>query len=200
MLGTSSRTHCLTVYDVQSGERPTSRAELRRPSYQMASVSAVRSLGGVGETAARSYAAGRSFRHEAMAGIALAGIFLHLMLRYLAGTSVRIYDLPLQAALLVCGLPLIYELAVRVWHREFGSDLLAGLSIGTSIVLGQYLAGTVIALMLAGGNSLEAFASRRASAVLEALAKPNRHRGSPATRWRNRRCRRSMRSVWETFW
>ena len=120
---------------------------------------------------ARSYAAGRSFRHEAMAGVALAGIVVHLILRYLTGAPARIYELPLQAAILLCGLPLIYELAVRLWHRQFGSDLLAGISIAASIALGQYLAGTVIALMLAGGNSLEAFAARRASAVLEALAR-----------------------------
>ena len=43
---------------------------------------------------ARSYAAGRSFRHEAMAGVALAGIVVHLILRYLTGAPARIYELP----------------------------------------------------------------------------------------------------------
>src|ERR1700694_5782289 len=113
----------------------------------------------------------RSFRHEAIASIALTGILLHLALRYLFGAPPPLYQFPLQAALVLAGLPLLYDLMVRIWHREFGSDLLAGLSIVTSVLLGQYLAGTVIALMLAGGNALEAIATRRASAVLEALAR-----------------------------
>lgn len=112
-----------------------------------------------------------SFRHEAIAGIAFTGILVHLALRFLLGVPPHFSAIPLQAALVLAGPPLLYDLSVRVWHREFGSDLLAGISILTSILLGQYLAGTVIALMLAGGNALENFAARRASAVLEALAR-----------------------------
>src|SRR5581483_3296058 len=52
----------------------------------------------------------------------------------------------------------------------FGSDLLAGISIVTSVLLGQYLAGTLVVLMLSGGQALEAYAVRSASSVLEALA------------------------------
>lgn len=112
-----------------------------------------------------------SFRHEAIASVAFAGIVIHLFLRFVLIASPQSYQLPLEAALVLAGLPLLYELAVRIWHGQFGSDLLAGISIATSILLGQYLAGTVIALMLAGGNALEAIATRRASAVLEALAR-----------------------------
>ncbi|MEO8495293.1 MAG: heavy metal translocating P-type ATPase, partial [Planctomycetota bacterium] len=50
-------------------------------------------------------------------------------------------------------------------------DLLAGISIVTAVVLGQYLAGTLVVLMLSGGEALEAYAVRSASSVLEALAK-----------------------------
>ena len=39
------------------------------------------------------------------------------------------------------------------------------------MILGEYLAGTVILLMLSGGTSLEEYAMKRASAVLSALAK-----------------------------
>jgi heavy metal translocating P-type ATPase len=99
------------------------------------------------------------------------GILLNLFLRFVLIASPQTYQLPLKAALFLAGLPLLYELALRLWHGQFGSDLLAGISIATSIILGQYLAGTVIALMLAGGNALEAIATRRASAVLEALAR-----------------------------
>ena len=40
-----------------------------------------------------------------------------------------------------------------------------------ALALGEYLAGAVVALMLAGGNALEAIASRRARARADALAR-----------------------------
>jgi heavy metal translocating P-type ATPase len=73
--------------------------------------------------------------------------------------------------LLVGGAPLLFDLLKRAAHREFGSDVLAGLSITTSVVLGEYLAGSIIVLMLSGGTALEHYVTRRASAVLGALAK-----------------------------
>jgi cation transport ATPase len=54
---------------------------------------------------------------------------------------------------------------------EFGSDLLAGISIVTSLFLGEYLAGALVVLMLSGGTALEEYAMSRASSVLDALAK-----------------------------
>jgi heavy metal translocating P-type ATPase len=125
----------------------------------------------VPQTGSRRHQAGGSLRNALITAIALGGIASHLALRYLFGASRSVFEFPLQAALLLAGAPLVYGLAVRVWRREFGADLLAGLSIVTSIFLGQYLAGAVIVLMLAGGNALEDMAARRASAVLEALAR-----------------------------
>ena len=54
---------------------------------------------------------------------------------------------------------------------QFGSDLLAGISIVTSAILGEYLAGSLVVLMLSGGEALEAYATRSASSVLQALAR-----------------------------
>src|SRR5262249_11297182 len=54
---------------------------------------------------------------------------------------------------------------------EFGSDLLAGISIVASLILGQYLAGAIVVLMLSGGEALEGYAVRRASSALAALAR-----------------------------
>ena len=48
---------------------------------------------------------------------------------------------------------------------------MAGFSIVTSAVLGEYLAGSLVVLMLSGGKTLEAYAVRSALSVLEALAK-----------------------------
>ena len=78
---------------------------------------------------------------------------------------------PLIVALVGGGLPLVAELSWKLLHREFGSDLLAGISIVTSIVLGEYVAGTLVVLMLSGGEAIEAYAVRSASSVLEALAR-----------------------------
>jgi heavy metal translocating P-type ATPase len=74
-------------------------------------------------------------------------------------------------AVLAAGIPLIVDLIRSMIAGRFGSDMLAGISIVTSVVLGEYLAGSVIVLMLSGGAALEQYATRRASAVLGALAK-----------------------------
>lgn len=78
---------------------------------------------------------------------------------------------PLWVGLLLGGGPLIVELLLKVAKGEFGADLLAGISIVTSVVLGEYLAGVLVVLMLSGGEALEAYAVRSASSVLHALAK-----------------------------
>jgi heavy metal translocating P-type ATPase len=74
-------------------------------------------------------------------------------------------------ALITAGLPLVLGLLLKMFRREFDSDLLAGISIVTSVVLREYLAGTLVVLMLSGGQALEAYAVRSASSVLAALAR-----------------------------
>jgi heavy metal translocating P-type ATPase len=65
----------------------------------------------------------------------------------------------------------VFELAQKALRRQFGSDLLAGISIVTATLLGEYLAGAFVVLMLSGGEALEQYAVGRASSVLDALAK-----------------------------
>ena len=110
-------------------------------------------------------------KESAIVIVAVAGIGLHLALRYLLRSSDFTFQFPLVAVLVLGGLPLIYELALKVFHKEFGSDLLAGISIITSAVLGEYLAGSLVVLMLSGGRVMESYAISKASSVLEALAK-----------------------------
>jgi heavy metal translocating P-type ATPase len=107
---------------------------------------------------------------------AIAGILVHLLTRFglkVGGSwgPVAFADLPLLAVLLFGGTPLVLTLLGQLFRRQFGSDLLAGISIVTSVVLGEYLAGALVVLMLSGGEALEAFALRSASSVLEALAR-----------------------------
>lgn len=79
-------------------------------------------------------------------------------------------NLPLYVTLVGGGLPLVAQLSKRLFAGEFGSDLLAGLSIVTAVLLGEYLVASIVVLMLSGGTALEDYATRRASAVLNALA------------------------------
>lgn len=101
----------------------------------------------------------------------IAGILLHLVLRYLLHSPAMAWQAPLIAVLILGGAPLLVPLTGKLFAREFGSDHLAGISIVTSAILGEYLVATIVILMLSGGTALEEFASRRASSVLDALAK-----------------------------
>lgn len=85
--------------------------------------------------------------------------------------SFSLMQLPLLAVLILCGLPLLYQLMVKLCQGDFGADLLAGLSIVTSLLLHEYLAGSLVVLMLSSGVALESYAVRKASSVLDALAK-----------------------------
>jgi heavy metal translocating P-type ATPase len=107
----------------------------------------------------------------AIAVLACVAIALHLLLRFAIGATLRATDIPLWIALALGGTPLVLVLLGKLIRRQFGSDLLAGISIVTSVILGEYLAGTLVVLMLSGGEALEAYAVRKASSVLEALAK-----------------------------
>lgn len=107
--------------------------------------------------------------------LAILAIAVHLALRfgmYHPGPTLPWWvSLPLWIALLLGGVPLVLVLLQKAWNRQFGSDLLAGISIVTSVILGEYLAGTLVVLMLSGGEALEGYAVESASSVLRALAK-----------------------------
>ena len=106
-----------------------------------------------------------------IAVFAFFSIVLHMLLRYLFNTSRTVWLAPLVLALIAGGVPLLVRLARELVALRFGSDHLAGVAIVTSVILGEYLVGVIVILMLSGGTALEEFASRRASSVLEALAK-----------------------------
>ncbi len=110
-------------------------------------------------------------RETYIAGISVVAIATHLILRYSTHLPASIYLGPLFLALIVGGIPILLSLGKKLWRREFGSDLLAGISIVASVVMGEYLVGSIIVLMLSGGTALEQFATRKASSVLDALAK-----------------------------
>ena len=110
-------------------------------------------------------------RASVIAAIAVLGIAAHLVLRFVGNATATTYELPLYVVLAAGGTPLVLTLARNLVRGQFGSDLLAGLSIISAVLLGEYLAGSFVVLMLAGGQTLEAFALGRASSVLQALAR-----------------------------
>lgn len=120
-----------------------------------------------------------SHRFSIETGIALlavVAIVAHLVMRYGLHVDSAVggfpaHQLPLLAALVLGGIPLVLQLARNVLRRQFSSDLLAGIAIVTSVILGEYLAGTFVVLMLSGGEALESYAVRNASSVLQALAR-----------------------------
>jgi len=106
-----------------------------------------------------------------IAALSIVAILLHLVLRFGFHATPGTCQIPLLATLALGGPALLYDLLRKLLKREFGSDLLGGISIITSILLGEYLAGSIIVLMLSGGEALESYALRSASSVLAALAK-----------------------------
>ena len=114
---------------------------------------------------------GKWSKETYIAFLAMLGISASLIARFGFHEATRQYNFPLILVLVIGGAPLLFDLVRRMLRREFGSDLLAGLSIAASAVLGEYLAGSIVVLMLSGGTALELYATKRASAVLAALAK-----------------------------
>jgi cation transport ATPase len=108
-------------------------------------------------------------RYGIITALASSGILIHLLLRYGTSSQARLW--PLWLVLLAGGVPLTLELFAKLIRAEFGSDLLAGVSVVTSVWLEEYLAGSLVVLMLSSGEWLESYAVRSASKALEALAR-----------------------------
>ncbi len=109
-------------------------------------------------------------RDVVIALFSIAMIVGYLVLRFAVDVSELSRDLPLLFALVFGGMPLVWSLVKDVARGEFGADLLAGISIVVSVILGEYLAGSLVVLMLSGGQALEAYAVGSASSVLRALS------------------------------
>ncbi len=85
-----------------------------------------------------------------------------------SGTTKQI---PLFIILILGGLPLVFNILSKLAKGDWGADLLAALSILTAVLLHEYLAASIVVLMISSGAALEQYAIRKASSVLEALSK-----------------------------
>ena len=79
-------------------------------------------------------------------------------------------DVPLLALITIGGTPLVIQVAIKMFRGSVGADFLGGIELVAAAALEQYLASALIVLMLAGGQALEVYAMRKASAVLRALS------------------------------
>lgn len=50
------------------------------------------------------------------------------------------------------GMPLVLSLTLKLLRREFGADLLAGISIVAAVLLQEYLAGALVVESSPGGG------------------------------------------------
>lgn len=66
-------------------------------------------------------------------------------------------------------IPITAELVRRLRQRSAGVDVIAILAIIGALILGEYLAGSVIGLMIATGRALEEYAANRAERELSSL-------------------------------
>lgn len=99
--------------------------------------------------------------------IALLGLIAAFVF-YLAGMP-DVYSAILMAVMIIGTIPVLWRMLRDLLNAHFGVDLIAIVAILGSFLLNQFLAGTVILLMLSGGEALEAYALQRARRELSAL-------------------------------
>jgi heavy metal translocating P-type ATPase len=78
-------------------------------------------------------------------------------------------DMVWAGAIVLTLIPLTWSVLRTLMRGDVGVDAIALVAMAGALALGEYLAGAVIALMLSGGNALEAAAGRRARRELTAL-------------------------------
>lgn len=116
----------------------------------------------------------RPLAHIATATFIAAGMLAALGVKLILHDQ-HTLNIVLLVAIAGASIPLLIALVSQLSKRNFSVDILAALSIVTSIILGQYWVAAIVVLMLSGGQALESYATGRASSVLNALAKRMPH-------------------------
>jgi heavy metal translocating P-type ATPase len=111
----------------------------------------------------------RFLREYKLFSLAVTAIILGLALQ-LGGLHAATHWL-LGTVAIIEVLPLGWNMWSDIRSGRYGIDILAATAIVASVILGQYWAGIVVALMLTGGEALEDFAHHRAQTELDSLLK-----------------------------
>jgi heavy metal translocating P-type ATPase len=106
--------------------------------------------------------------HSFIAFLSLIAIAAYLSLSAL---NTSFSNVPLLGLIVIGGFPLFLQIILKLLRRNFGADSLAAIALLTGIILQEYLAASLIILMLASGQTLERYALHKASSVLLALVK-----------------------------
>lgn len=99
--------------------------------------------------------------------ISLLAIVLSIIFQI---TSIASPTTPLLIAIIMGGIPSVLQILLKIIKGDLGADSLAAIALITAFILNQYLAAVIIILMISSGQALEAYAMRKASSVLLALA------------------------------
>ncbi|AKU90800.1 heavy metal translocating P-type ATPase [Vulgatibacter incomptus] len=109
----------------------------------------------------------RSLRHVALLVVSVAGLAAGGVL-YLSGEREAAWWAWFCATAIVL-LSTFVSVASSLLRKEAGVDVIAVLAMAGALLLGEVLAGAIIAVMLTGGGALERFAIARARRELGAL-------------------------------
>ncbi|WP_343039098.1 heavy metal translocating P-type ATPase [Propylenella binzhouense] len=99
--------------------------------------------------------------------IALAGLLAGTFAAMLGEAAIARWAWGLAVIPVLTGL--LVEILTSLRRGEVGLDLIAALAMAAALLLGEPLAGLVVALMYSGGQFLETYAGRRARRELAAL-------------------------------
>ncbi len=81
----------------------------------------------------------------------------------------RASNIILAIAVIFAVMPLLWDMLSTLRNGRYGIDILAATAMITSVSLGQYWTGIIIALMLTGGEALEDYAENKAQTELKSL-------------------------------
>lgn len=104
-----------------------------------------------------------------------SAIITHFLLDYLLGHSLDkkllITNLPFFLMIALGGIPLLLQISAKILKGNFGADIIALIALILAVYLQEFFTANLIILMLASGQALEEYASKKASFVLLALSK-----------------------------
>ena len=106
--------------------------------------------------------------HSFIALLSLIAIMVYLIL---IAVNTAFANVVLLFLIAIGGVPLFLQIILKLLKGNLGADSLAAIALITGVILQEYLAASLIILMLASGQTLEHYALRKASSVLLALVK-----------------------------
>lgn len=109
----------------------------------------------------------RIFREYRLLAAVLVELIVVLVLHFLGHTGAAQLVATVFVGFVI--LLTVIDMVKQLLRKEFGLDILAVVAMTASLAVGEYLAASIIALMLTGGEALEDYAAARAKRDLRGL-------------------------------